>query len=116
MERIRKKYICNNQIKKGIGGTKELVKLINDGFSTALMIDQRVSEGIDSNFFNEKASTTTIPAQLVKKYDFTYKNLKIKKNTKMKIKKFDITLKIKLRSLFSKYVVAAFVVAISMFS
>ena len=30
------------------------------------MIDQRVSEGILSNFFNEKALTTTIPAQLVK--------------------------------------------------
>ena len=39
MERIRKKYICNNQIKKGIGG------------------------------FNEKAFTTTIPAQLIKKFD-----------------------------------------------
>ena len=68
MEKIRRDHICKFQIKKGIGGTKELVKLINDGFSTALMIDQRVSEGIDSNFFNEKASTTTIPAQLVKKY------------------------------------------------
>ena len=33
------------------------------------MIDQRVSEGILSNFFNEKALTTTIPAQLVKKYN-----------------------------------------------
>ena len=32
------------------------------------MIDQRVSEGIQSNFFDEKAYTTTIPAQLVKKY------------------------------------------------
>tara|TARA_B100000963_G_scaffold254408_1_gene222997 strand:+ start:2031 stop:2891 length:861 start_codon:yes stop_codon:yes gene_type:complete len=68
MEKIRRDYICKFQIKKGIGGTKELVKLIKDGFSTALMIDQRVSEGIQSNFFNEKASTTTIPAQLVKKY------------------------------------------------
>ena len=68
MERIRKKYICNNQIKKGIGGLKELIKLNNQGFSTALMIDQRVSQGIKSNFFNEKAFTTTIPAQLVKKY------------------------------------------------
>ena len=57
MEKIRRDHICKFQIKKGIGGTKELVKLINDGFSTALMIDQRVSEGIDSNF-----------AQLVKKY------------------------------------------------
>ena len=68
MEKIRRDHICKFQIKKGIGGTKELVKLIKNGFSTALMIDQRVSEGIHSNFFNEKALTTTIPAQLVKKY------------------------------------------------
>ena len=33
------------------------------------MIDQRVSEGILSNFFNNKALTTTIPAQLVKKFN-----------------------------------------------
>jgi len=68
MEKIRRDHICKFQIKKGIGGTKELVKLIKNGFSTALMIDQRVSEGMHSNFFNEKAFTTTIPAQLVKKY------------------------------------------------
>ncbi len=69
MERIRKKYICKNQIKKGIGGMKSLIKLKKNNFSTALMIDQRVSEGISSNFFNKKALTTTIPAQLIKKYD-----------------------------------------------
>ena len=69
MERIRKKYICSNQIKKGIGGLKELIKLNKQGFSTALMIDQRVSQGIKSNFFNEKAFTTTIPAQLIKKFN-----------------------------------------------
>ena len=33
------------------------------------MIDQRVSEGTLSKFFNEKAFTTTIPAQLVKKFN-----------------------------------------------
>ena len=33
------------------------------------MIDQRVSQGILSNFFNHEAFTTTIPAQLVKKFD-----------------------------------------------
>ena len=69
MERIRRKYICNNQIKKGIGGLKELIKLNNEGYSTALMIDQRVSQGIKSNFFNKEAFTTTIPAQLVKKFN-----------------------------------------------
>ncbi len=69
MERIRKKYICKNQIKKGIGGLKKLINLKNKNFSTALMIDQRVSEGILSDFFNQKALTTTMPGQLVKKFD-----------------------------------------------
>ena len=68
MERIRKKYICKNQIKKGIGGIKKLINLKKSNYSTALMIDQRVSEGIKSNFFNNEALTTTIPAQLVKKF------------------------------------------------
>ena len=69
MERIRKKYICKYQIKKGIGGMKKLVHLKKKNFSTALMIDQRVSEGILSKFFNQEALTTTIPAQLVKKFN-----------------------------------------------
>ena len=69
MERIRTKYICKYQIKKGIGGLKKLINLKKKNFSTALMIDQRVSEGILSNFFNQEALTTTIPAQLVKKYN-----------------------------------------------
>ena len=33
------------------------------------MIDQRVSEGIKSSFFNHPALTTTIPAQLFKKFN-----------------------------------------------
>ena len=68
MESIRKKFICKNQIKKGIGGIKELVRLQKKNYSTALMIDQRVTEGIESDFFSTKALTTTIPAQLVKKF------------------------------------------------
>ena len=69
MERIRKKYICKNQIRKGIGGVKNLINLTKKNYSTALMIDQRVSEGTLSNFFNKKAYTTTMPAQLVKKFN-----------------------------------------------
>ena len=69
MEYIRKNYICKNQVKKGMSGTKELLKLFKQGTSVALMIDQRVSEGISSKFFNNDALTTTIPAQFVKKFD-----------------------------------------------
>jgi KDO2-lipid IV(A) lauroyltransferase len=68
MERIRKKYICKNQIKKGISGTKQLLSFFKKKTSIALMIDQRVSQGVRSNFFQHKAFTTTIPAQFVKKY------------------------------------------------
>ena len=69
MENIRKKYICRKQIKKGISGTKEILKHFKSGTSIALMIDQRVSEGIKSLLFRNEALTTTIPAQFVKKFN-----------------------------------------------
>ena len=69
MEIIRKKYICKNQIKKGFAGTRQLLSYFKKGHSIALMIDQRVSQGIKSNFFKHDAYTTTIPAQFVKKFN-----------------------------------------------
>ena len=69
MEKIRKKYICRKQIKKGISGTKEILKHFKSGTSIALMIDQRVSQGIKSSLFKNKALTTSIPAQFVKKFN-----------------------------------------------
>jgi KDO2-lipid IV(A) lauroyltransferase len=69
MENIRKKYICRKQIKKGISGTKEILKHFKSGTSIALMIDQRVSQGIKSLLFRNEALTTTIPAQFVKKFN-----------------------------------------------
>jgi KDO2-lipid IV(A) lauroyltransferase len=68
IEKIRKKHICKNQIKKGISGTRQLLSFFKKKTSIALMIDQRVSEGIKSNFFKHQAFTTTIPAQFVKKF------------------------------------------------
>ena len=68
MEKIRTKYICRKQIKKGGSGTRELLESFKNNYSIAIMIDQRVSESIKVNFFNQKASTTTIPAQLFKKF------------------------------------------------
>ena len=69
MENIRKKYICRKQIKKGISGTKEILKYFKSGTSIALMIDQRVSQGVKSLLFKNVALTTTIPAQFVKKFN-----------------------------------------------
>ena len=91
MEKIRKKYICKNQIKKGIAGTRELIKFQRNNYSIALMIDQRVSEGEKVNLFNQEAYTTTIPAQLAKKFDMPIVPIFIERvndtNFKIKISK-----------------------------
>ncbi|MBO41695.1 MAG: lipid A biosynthesis acyltransferase [Pelagibacteraceae bacterium] len=68
MERLRIKYICKKQIKKGRSGTRDLVESFKKKYSIALMIDQRVSEGIKCSLFGQPALTTTIPAQLFKKF------------------------------------------------
>ena len=80
MERIRKKYICKNQIKKGTSGVRELLRLYKKGYSIALMIDQRVSQGIKSKFFNQEAFTTTIPAQFIKKFNCKVVPISIKRH------------------------------------
>ena len=90
IEVIRKKYICKYQIKKGIGGLKDLIVLKKKNFSTALMIDQRVSEGIMSDLFNQKALTTTIPGQLVKKFNISVVPVYIERIEGLK---FKITIK-----------------------
>ena len=69
MEYLRMKYICPNQIPKGRMGMREIIGKVKDGYSIALMVDQRVSEGPRTFFFNKPAHTTTIPAQLALKYD-----------------------------------------------
>ncbi len=86
MENIRKRYICKNQIKKGLAGLKKLIKLKKKNYSTALMIDQRVSEGILSPLFNERALTTTIPAQLVKKFNIPVVPVYIERIDSLKFK------------------------------
>ena len=69
MEYLRMKYICPNQIPKGRMGMRDIISKIKDGYSVALMVDQRVSEGPRAPFFNKPAHTTTIPAQLALKYN-----------------------------------------------
>ena len=69
MEYLRMKYICPAQIPKGRIGMREIINKVKDGYSIALMVDQRVGEGPRVPFFNKPAHTTTIPAQLALKYN-----------------------------------------------
>ena len=69
MEYLRMKYICPNQIPKGRSGIREVINRFKNGYSIALMVDQRVGEGPRIDFFGKPAQTTTIPAQLALRYN-----------------------------------------------
>ena len=71
MEYLRKKFVCKNQIKKGVSGVRDAIEYIKNDHSIALMVDQRLSEGEKIDFFGEPASTTTLPAQLAIKFDLS---------------------------------------------
>ena len=88
MEKIRIKYICKKQIKKGRSGTREIIENLKKGSSIALMIDQRVREGSKVNFFGILPTTTTIPAQLVKKYKCDLVPIYIERRSKFHFKMY----------------------------
>lgn len=71
MEYLRKKFVCKNQIKKGVSGVRDAIEYIKNDHSIALMVDQRLSEGEKIDFFGEPASTTTLPAQLAIKFNLS---------------------------------------------
>ena len=83
--KFKKKYICKNQIKKGFKGVREALTFLKKQ-SLAIMIDQRVSEGIDSKFFGINAFTTTIPAQFVKKFGCIIQPVYIQRVNKINFK------------------------------
>ena len=112
MEYLRKKYICQNQIKKGLVGVKDSIHLIKNNFSIALMIDQRVSEGKKLPFFEHMAFTTTMPAQMALKFNLDivpiyisrksndnfeieiYEPIKVTKNDETEANKINISIKL----------------------
>ena len=42
MEYLRRKFVCQNQIKKGVNGVREAIDFVKKNYSIALMVDQRV--------------------------------------------------------------------------
>jgi KDO2-lipid IV(A) lauroyltransferase len=70
MEYLRLKYVCPVMIKKGRSNFRELLGSIKNEYSVIIIADQRTSEGIKINFFNNPALTTTIPAQISLKYNY----------------------------------------------
>jgi len=68
MEYLRMKYVCPILIPKGKMAIREMISKIQNNYSISILVDQR-ENGININFFNRIAQTTTIPAQLAIKYN-----------------------------------------------
>ena len=88
MEYLRKKYLCNDQIPKSIPGkgkegTRILIDKIKNKKNIAIMIDQKVSQGIKCKLFAKDALTTNIPAQLALKHGYLLQPLKIKRHNQV---------------------------------
>ena len=84
MKYLRTKYLCKDQIPKSIpgkskDGTRELLNRIKNKKHIALMVDQKVNEGIKVDLFNKKALTINIPAQLALKHGYSLVPMEIKR-------------------------------------
>lgn len=57
-------------VPKGMGGFRQIVSLMRKNEHLALLIDQKMNEGIAANFFGHPAMTATSLASLALKYDY----------------------------------------------
>jgi len=86
MKYLRTKYLCKDQIPKSIpgkskDGTRQLLNRIKNKKHIALMVDQKVNEGIKVDLFNKKALTINIPAQLALKHGYSLIPIEIKRES-----------------------------------
>ena len=68
--RARGEGITQNAIAKGASGAREMVRQIKKGGYTAMLVDQKMNDGIAVPFFGRDAMTAPALAQLAFKYDF----------------------------------------------
>lgn len=57
-------------IAKGPSGAKSLVRAIKNGYSIAMLVDQKMNDGIEVPFFNRPAMTANAIAKLSLQYDY----------------------------------------------
>ena len=91
MEFFRTSYICKDQIAKPLpgedkGGTRELLSRVKDRRNIALMVDQKLTEGIIAKLFNKDCYTTRIPAQFAKKYNYKLVPISLKRVDKYSLR------------------------------
>ena len=71
ISRARGKGITENAIAKGAAGAREMVRQVREGGYTAMLVDQKMNDGIAVPFFGRDAMTAPALAQLARKYDLS---------------------------------------------
>jgi KDO2-lipid IV(A) lauroyltransferase len=61
---LRKRHICREQIPKGASGVRDLVALMRAKGHIAMLVDQRMGQGVEVPFFGLPTMTPSAPAQL----------------------------------------------------
>ncbi len=69
MVTMRRELIVPDQIAKGPKGARLLIQAIRDKRFVAMLIDQRLSEGIEARLFGLPAMTTPTPAVIALRYN-----------------------------------------------
>ena len=75
----QRKLITEHQFPKGTSGTKEILNFLKDNGSVAMLVDQKLSNGVKANFFGLNAMTASTPASLSLKYGYPVVPLKVKR-------------------------------------
>ena len=75
----QRKLITEYQFPKGPSGTKEILNFLKDNGSVAMLVDQKLSNGVKANFFGLNAMTASTPASLSLKYGYPVVPLKVKR-------------------------------------
>ncbi len=66
----QRKKITKNQIAKGPGGAREMLRFLEKRGNIAMLVDQKLSSGVKVDFFGVSAMTSDAPATFSLKYGF----------------------------------------------
>ena len=75
----KRKLITEYQFPKGPSGVKEILNFLKNNGSVAMLVDQKLSNGVKVKFFGQNAMTASTPASLSLKYGYPVIPIRVKR-------------------------------------
>ena len=69
MIKKRLNNVISHQVPKGSQGAKELIKRLKQGASICMLVDQKMNDGIEAQFFGRRAMTPSAAASMARRYN-----------------------------------------------